>query len=322
MFSPCLKITLPALRRLALASPPALRSAHQLLPITTPRGSGMALGYAHQPKRRAWTARSLAGKLPRRQAVPGERLAGMAESNPSAPLERSSHEFMVALVFASLTQLIPGWIAYMCCWVALAGVAVYFCWSSRATVDYGPGRKLFLCLCCVGFLFSFSYSEIMNRYREENLIPPTVMYMTGWGAPQDLTVTGNPPRLVKGIPETAVMVDGRLLDKYKKKFELMVVVFHVINNESYMDKTGISKSRLVKIRPEDLSIPIPYNQQFLNELALGANSDTYVLIAMPMKLKPEDFSTLNEAEDKGAQLIGRGTRVETASGSAPTIMHQ
>src|SRR5271168_5073841 len=99
----------------------------------------------------------------------------------SAPLERSSYEFMVALIFGSFRQLIPGWVAYMCCWIALAGVTVYFCWCSRGSVDHGKWRKLFLSVLCVIFIFSFSYSQVMSRYREANVIPSPVAYMTSYG---------------------------------------------------------------------------------------------------------------------------------------------
>lgn len=226
------------------------------------------------------------------------------------PLERSSYEFMAALLVATVTQLIPSWIAYMSFWIALAAVAVYFCLYSRGTVDYGPWRKFFLSACCIAFVSSMSYGQIKRRYEEENVIPPTIMYMTQWGATDSsrpLVVAGTPPHVFSGVPASSATVDGRLLDKYKKRFELMVVIFHTINNESYMDKEGICKSKLVKIRPEDLRIKVDFNTQFLEEIEMGATGQSYVLLAMPMGLKPEDFNTLNDAEDKGAQIIGKGS---------------
>jgi hypothetical protein len=216
---------------------------------------------------------------------------------------------MVTLVVASLTQLIPSWWAYMLCWIALAVVTVYFCWASRATVGYGKWRKSFLSLCCLIFLLSMSYAQIKSRYQEENVIPPQVSYLKGWGpvGSAPLSVTGDPPRVVGGIPSSAVNVDGRLLDKYKKRFQLMAVVLHVINGESYVDKGNLSKSKLMRIRPEDMLIKVDYNQQFLAESETGVGSNTFVLLAIPKGMRPEDFDTLNDAEDKGAEIIGEGT---------------
>jgi hypothetical protein len=243
-----------------------------------------------------WRGMANAGKNPPKRTPP--------------PLERSSYEFMVALMVASFTQLIPDWVAYMVCWIILAGVAIYFCWFSRGTVGYGKWRKFFLSVCCVGFVFSMSYSQALNRYREANIIPPTILYMTQWGeaSPTPLSVTGTPPRVIGGIPSSVAVVDGRLLVKYKSKFRLMAVNFHIINNESYMDKQRLCKSKLVKIKPEDIPIKIDFNELYLTELEQGATSDIFILLAMPNGLEPSDFDTLNEAEEKGAQLIGSGGR--------------
>jgi hypothetical protein len=97
------------------------------------------------------------------------------------PLERSSYEFMAALMIASLIQMIPDWMAYTACWVVLAGLAVYFCCYSRGTIDYGRWRKFFLSLCCLIFIFSIAYSPVISRYHEANIIPPATRYMTDWG---------------------------------------------------------------------------------------------------------------------------------------------
>lgn len=246
---------------------------------------------------------------------------GVKPSKGAPPLERSSYEFMVALVMASIIQLIPDWVAYTCCCTALAGVGIYFCWFSRGTVDYGAWRKIFLSLCCVVFMFSVTYSQIIDRYRDSNVIPPTVLYMTQWGQPPGtppLVINGTPPHVVSGYPGAVVTVDGRLLVKYKSRFNLMVVTFHIINAESYMDKDSISKSKIVKIRPEDIIINISYNEQYLEEVELGVSTETFVLLAVPLKMRAEDFTTLNDAEDKGAQIIGTGS----ASGeveASPTL---
>jgi hypothetical protein len=88
---------------------------------------------------------------------------------------------------------------------------------------------------------------------------------------------------------------------------LMAVVFHLMNYDSFVDKSGLSKSGPVRIRPEDLQIKIGFNQQYLAEFLTGANTPTFVLLATPIGMKPEDFSTLNQAEDKGAQVIDQGS---------------
>jgi hypothetical protein len=230
----------------------------------------------------------------------------------SVPLERSSNEFMVAMGFAAITQLIPDWTVYLLCWVAIAGVAIYFCLCSRGTVDYGGWRKFFLSVCCITAIFSMAYSQVLNRYREANVIPPTVKYMTYYGEDTSrpgLQITGIPPKVISGEPSSLVIVDGRLLTKYQKKFQLMAVLYHTMNNESYMDKKELSKSGLIKIRAEDMLLKIEYNAQFLEEIERYANNESFALLAIPAGMKPEDFDTLNEAEDKGAQIIDQGSKV-------------
>ena len=87
------------------------------------------------------------------------------------------------------------------------------------------------------------------------MIPPGVVYLTEWGGMPGppLVVKGNPPHVVTGIPSGVVTANGRPLDKYKKRFQLMAVALHVINGESYTDKRNLCKSRLIKIRPEEKS---------------------------------------------------------------------
>jgi hypothetical protein len=138
--------------------------------------------------------------------------------------------------------------------------------------------------------------------------------MTDWGgmppyAPLQIEWnphSGAPPRVISGIPIAVVVVDGRMLDKYKERFDLIAVVFHIINSEPFMDKQGICKSKIVKIRPENLHIKIDFNDQYLTELEMGMNGENYRLLAVPIGMKPEDFGTLNEAEEKGAQIIDLG----------------
>lgn len=216
---------------------------------------------------------------------------------------------MVALLVASFIPLVPYWIANLCLWLVIAGAAVYFCWFSRGTIDYGPWRKIFLSVCSVVFLFSIAYGQVRERYQEANIIPPQVSYLTGWGPAlgPSLAVAGNPPKVISGIAKAQVTVDGRLLEKYKDKFQLMAVALHVINGESYADKASLSKSDLVRIRNEDILIAIPLNQQYLEEMELGASTTSFDLLAVPKGMKPGDFQTLNEAEDKGAQIIGKGS---------------
>jgi len=163
------------------------------------------------------------------------------------------------------------------------------------------------------------YSQISNRYRQENVIPPAVMYMTSWGVPP-LVVTGDPPRVVSGVPISRVTVDGALLSKFRERFDLMVVVMHVVNVESYMDKTRICKSNVLKIRPETMQFKIDLDQNFLAEMEAGNVDPSFYLVALPKSLDSSSFRSLTEAEDRGAQVIATGTAVGTppAIGSAPS----
>jgi hypothetical protein len=175
------------------------------------------------------------------------------------------------------------------------------------------------------FLFSMAYSQVKSRYQEENVIPPSINYMTAWGpvpGSPPLGVTGDPPRVTSGIPVGSVTVDGRLLDKYKKRFDLMVIALHIINSESYMDKDGVSKSKLIKIRPEDLLIKVDYNAQFLVETEMGANAAAFVLLAIPKGMKPEDFKTLNGLRQGSAshrQRNGGGAKYSDSTSKMRSI---
>ena len=213
------------------------------------------------------------------------------ESKGIAPLERSSYEFMAALLVASMIPLIPNWLVCLVCWIVLEGIALYICMASSITLNYSNRRKFFLSLCCLTFLTSISFNQIRTRYREENVIPPSVRYMPSWGP-----MPGN-------IPASVAEINGRLLDKYKSRFNLVVVLYHRINYESELDKRDLCKSDLVKIRPENIYVKIDYNQHFLKEMQMGATSQNFTLVALPRGMNPEDFNTLSEAESKGAQIV-------------------
>jgi hypothetical protein len=231
---------------------------------------------------------------------------------PVKPLERSSLEFMAALTFSAIVQLITlSWLVYLVVSILIACLGIYFCWRSRATFDYGPGRKTFLSICCAFFVFSISYNQIVQRYQDANKIPFNVPYLTSWGNRAPFTIdNGNPPKVTNGMARTAVTADGRLLDKFKDKFNLMAAVFHIVNAESYMDKEQISRSALVKIHPEDMTIPIDYNTTYLveqNQQQGVVGGEMYVLLAVPKGMGANDFTTLNDAEGRGVQIIGRGS---------------
>lgn len=95
-----------------------------------------------------------------------------------------------------------------------------------------------------------------------------MIYLKAWGdlAGPQFVVAENPPHVVMGNPGGVATVNGRPLDEYKKRFELMAVVLHVINSESYTDKSNLCKGKLIKIRPDDLVIEVDFNEQFLKEI--------------------------------------------------------
>jgi hypothetical protein len=243
--------------------------------------------------------------------VSSESIVGMSTPKQGRPhpLERSSYEFIVTLGFASMTELIPNWIFYLCCWGVIAGVGVYLCVGSAATKDYSGWRKFFLSSALLVFLFSVAYSRVKERYAQANIIPPAVSYMHEWGAGNP-TVSGTPPILSRPL-YAHVTVDGTKLLKYKNKYNLVAILLHVVNYEDFMQKSDLSKSKPQRIREGEMTIYIEPSQTFLFEMEHGAVSDSYFLLAVPKNLGTGDFTTLDEAEDKGAQIIQSGARTET-----------
>ncbi len=194
--------------------------------------------------------------------------------------------------------------------MVLEFIALYICYYSGLTANYGKWRRFWLSLIATLFLASVSYNPLIDKYRSENTIPPPVEYMKSWStAPLTVDPTG---KVVSGMSEAYVTVDGAKLDKFKKKFDLMAVAYHDMNYEDPMSKAGLCKSNVARIRDQDIPIKIPLNEQFRFEMAqigVQPGGPTFVLLALPKKIKSTDFQTLNEAEDLGAEIIGQGSAV-------------
>jgi hypothetical protein len=94
--------------------------------------------------------------------------------------------------------------------------------------------------------------------------------------------------------------------KYKDRFKLIAVVSHFLAKDgSYTDSQDICKSDSFTITDDNFPMRIELSQQFFDEIARGADSETFILLAVPPNVKPSDFKTLNEAIKLGGEIISK-----------------
>lgn len=96
-----------------------------------------------------------------------------------------------------------------------------------------------------------------------------------------------------------------LIAKYKAGYRLIGVAYHNFGTIDQNDITTLSKSAPYEIAGSNM-ILIPYSKDFMDELAAGAHTTTYILMMVPRALGPDSFSTIREALSVGAILEGGG----------------
>jgi hypothetical protein len=241
------------------------------------------------------------------------------QSKPdTTPLGRSSIEFMVGALISIACATIPmNWWLVLVLYVFIATIAVDVVFHSKPTIALAVYKKLLLCVTALIFIASLAYKPVAAMYKAENVIPPELQYVEKWGTDYQNVVTASiPARLVSGPGNLEMDINGSSLIKYKDRFNLVGVVSHFsAKSGSYMAQADICKSSPYGITNERMTISIPLCQSYLNEIVAGARVDNFILVAIPLGSKAGEFETLDDALERGAQIIAK----KSAAGARPTF---
>ncbi|MDP9038107.1 MAG: hypothetical protein M3O02_02390 [Acidobacteriota bacterium] len=193
----------------------------------------------------------------------------------------------------------------------LVGLITDLIWRSKLTVTASAWLKLVLTLVAVAIVASVSYHPLLLQLEASREIPENRPYFVRVGLPKPFVIDDSvwPPRIVGGYAKTRMIVDGRLLEPYANKYQLIGVVLHWRHAIPDIDEKGICKSQVFDIVPRDIEIPIAYNPQFLAEILTGSYSESFALLAVHRGLKPEQFDSLREAQSLGAKVIAKAAMV-------------
>ncbi len=171
-------------------------------------------------------------------------------------------------------------------------------------------RDLAFSILSVGLLAGLSYKPLLEQYHQESDIPEDLAYLRSWGLFSHFTVRRGPPLSVDGNARTTLVVNGEMLTKYKNGRKLIGICFHHWAGANFRDEQGISKSAAYDIDSTSIEIVIPLNEVFVAEELKNPTSASYVLLAVPFPVKPEDFNTIRDAESLGAKIIARASSRE------------
>jgi hypothetical protein len=100
-----------------------------------------------------------------------------------------------------------------------------------------------------------------------------------------------------------VKADGRLLQKYAKKYRVSAIAFHSFPPKDPYDAGGLQKSLLYDIRNADILIPIPFDAAFRDRLKHGAIQTNYGLLLVPNGVEMSDFDTTRQAANAGVKVL-------------------
>jgi hypothetical protein len=239
---------------------------------------------------------------------------------PRTGLGRSSLEAYASIGIAVITVVFPmNFYQKTALLLILLSLLIDIVWRSDKTIHQGIGFKMGLTFAVTAVLIGLSFQPMDAQFQAEYDIAENRDFIAGVGPVLPYTIDAKtfPPKVVSGQPMTRMTVDGRLLDRYKGKYRLIAGVLHWLPPNPLEDQTGISKSSVFDIQAEYIRIPIVFNDQFIMEVVNGSYSESYVLLAVPPNLSPEQFDSIREAEKLGAKLIARGAMIHKPTVPTP-----
>jgi hypothetical protein len=113
---------------------------------------------------------------------------------------------------------------------------------------------------------------------------------------------GHPESMVGPLSSFMVVDGNRIADMVGNDFKLIGLCFHFYSGDR-LDAKEISKSAIYDIKPELISIVIPWNDDFRAAVARGEMGSDYTLLALPPDVGASQFDTIRQAEAIGAKLL-------------------
>lgn len=230
--------------------------------------------------------------------------ASIGKPEAPRPLSRSSIEAYVGIAIGIILGVLPmTWWIRIILFAVLAFVCGDFIWRSPVTYRWRKFLKGPLASVVVLYIGWVGWGNVRKAYQESEA-PPEGQYMLSYGGldPNAGVVHSKTPHFV-GTPGGKIIVNGYLLGKYADKYQLIATCFQWSGSGDFKDAHDISKSGLFDIAPMEISMTIPWNAQFMDELEHSYGGINYAVLLVPRGLSPETFTSLRAAMDKGAKLL-------------------
>jgi hypothetical protein len=222
------------------------------------------------------------------------------------PLSRSSMEAYAGISIGAVLAVIPMnyWIRAIL-FVVLCFVASDFIWRSPLSWKWPIAIRVLLVAVVLVALSYVGGLNVEQAYRQAG-VPPEAKYMVAYGALDENTKVWRNPVKIEGMAAGKIVVNGYILGKFSSRYKLVATCFHWNGLGDVKDAKEISKSGAFDIRDAEITIPIPWNKQFIEELNIYTHGTNYVLLMIPKKVSLDSFTSVREALDEGGYILGQG----------------
>lgn len=229
-------------------------------------------------------------------------------SNTPEEVSRSTFEAYTAIAIAVLTVVFEiNWEIKVVLLAVLTLMLCDLCWRLKFTIKLPKIVRGILMGIVIFGIFKISYEPIKAQYNDEKF-PLSRKYLDAWGLNSfSLKQGSDPPIVASGDAEAFLKVNGHLLIDRKNEYNLVGICFNHIARQDSIYDTNLSKSGLYTIRDNRIEILIPLTIEFLNELQHGSRTPSFMLLAIPRGVRPDQFSNVAEAEALGGRVLSEGS---------------
>jgi len=229
-------------------------------------------------------------------------------------MERSTFEAYAGLTVAILTVVLPmSWQLRAALWATLCLIYGDFAWRSLVTSEWRRFWKVILTAVVVGLIGWAGWTNVQHQIREEDLPPITSFVLTTGPVNEVRNLTTLIPRspsdpviVQSGVAANFLIANGDALIKTRyaaRKYRLVAISFFYDGLIDARDVKDLSKSGAFDISKGEITLRIPWTDQYLRRFLRGDRGTNYYLLLVPKNLSPSDFDTIRQATEKGAIVL-------------------
>jgi hypothetical protein len=199
------------------------------------------------------------------------------------------------------------WLGYITTWVGAIVIAIGGAIKAEprlrrrlpSVLRARPWAFVPLILMLIGAVgFALGYDD----KQWEPVIPVMDDYGADYGPGTPLVFVAGHPETLSGPKSVHIILEGKRLLRFAKKYRLLGVCFHSVVGDP-MDSNPLSKGGLYEIRNERITLRIPWNQTFQEEVVRPLSGTNYVLLMIPKSVSAEQFNSVNQAIAVGAIVV-------------------